>query len=304
MLRTLCVCMYAGIPTSRGESESESVSHSVVSSSLQPHGLEPAGSSFHGISQARTLEWVAISFSRRSSRPRVRTSISCTARWILDHWLSPQRNYTSRGEYPPNMLSFLFWHFFRYHQTKVAKFCCKILVLQSPMPLGCHCVKVVWCVDVCPSEQHCCLLALKAREYLSAAPSRPTATCPWRKHKSVLVPRPEGGSLPRSIGCWWHAHAVWIPRPHGRLLLCLSRSVVCRSPVRRPSPRRLWHCKCKINKELCLCLRAKKKIRGQGCFCLICNPMAALSLSCSRAHFSDTSDRWLNQVSWFLSGSF
>ena len=35
-------------------------SHSVVSDSLQPHGV----SSVHGILQARVLEWVAISFSR------------------------------------------------------------------------------------------------------------------------------------------------------------------------------------------------------------------------------------------------
>ena len=34
------------------------------------------GSSFHGILQARILEWVAISFSRRSSLPRDRTCIS------------------------------------------------------------------------------------------------------------------------------------------------------------------------------------------------------------------------------------
>ena len=37
------------------------------------------GSSVHGISQARTLEWVAISFSRRSSWPRDRTCGSCRA---------------------------------------------------------------------------------------------------------------------------------------------------------------------------------------------------------------------------------
>ena len=36
------------------------VSLSVVSDSLQPRGLEPPGSSVHGILQARTLEWVAI----------------------------------------------------------------------------------------------------------------------------------------------------------------------------------------------------------------------------------------------------
>ena len=37
------------------------------------------GSSVHGISQARKLEWVAISFSRGSSRPRNQTLISCVS---------------------------------------------------------------------------------------------------------------------------------------------------------------------------------------------------------------------------------
>ena len=39
----------------------------------------PPGSSVHGISQARILEWVAISFSRGSSQPRDRTQVSCIA---------------------------------------------------------------------------------------------------------------------------------------------------------------------------------------------------------------------------------
>ena len=37
------------------------------------------GSTVHGIFQARVLEWVAISFSRGSSRPRDRTQVSCIA---------------------------------------------------------------------------------------------------------------------------------------------------------------------------------------------------------------------------------
>ena len=37
------------------------------------------GSSIHGILQARILEWVAISFSRESSRPRDRTRVFYTA---------------------------------------------------------------------------------------------------------------------------------------------------------------------------------------------------------------------------------
>ena len=52
---------------------SESESPSVMSNSLQPHGT------VHGILQARILEWVAFSFSRGSSQPRVRTHFSLIA---------------------------------------------------------------------------------------------------------------------------------------------------------------------------------------------------------------------------------
>ena len=44
-----------------------------------PIDYSPPDSSVHGISQTRILEWDAISFSRRSSRPRDRTCISCLA---------------------------------------------------------------------------------------------------------------------------------------------------------------------------------------------------------------------------------
>ena len=47
-----------------------------------------SGSSVYGIFQARILEWVAISFSRGSSRPRDQTHISCVScisRWIIYH---------------------------------------------------------------------------------------------------------------------------------------------------------------------------------------------------------------------------
>ena len=43
------------------------------------------GSSVHGISQARILKWVAISFSSGSSQPRDWTQ-SCYCMWILYHW--------------------------------------------------------------------------------------------------------------------------------------------------------------------------------------------------------------------------
>ena len=51
---------------------------------LWPHGLKPTRLFIHGISQARTLKWVAISFSRGSSPPR--SHVSGIGRQILYHW--------------------------------------------------------------------------------------------------------------------------------------------------------------------------------------------------------------------------
>ena len=48
-----------------------------------PLDCSPPGSSGHGISQARILEWVAISYSRRSSQPRDQTCISRIGRQFL-----------------------------------------------------------------------------------------------------------------------------------------------------------------------------------------------------------------------------
>ena len=44
-----------------------------------PMDCSLSGSSVHGILQAKILEWVAISFSRKSSQPRDRTWVSCIA---------------------------------------------------------------------------------------------------------------------------------------------------------------------------------------------------------------------------------
>ena len=52
----------------------------------KPMDHSPPGSSFPGISQARILEWVAISFFRGSSQPKDQTPVSCTGWWILYHW--------------------------------------------------------------------------------------------------------------------------------------------------------------------------------------------------------------------------
>ena len=56
-----------------------------------PMDCSPLGSSVRGISQARILQWVAISSSRGSSEPRDGNQVSCIGRQILyplSHWKS------------------------------------------------------------------------------------------------------------------------------------------------------------------------------------------------------------------------
>ena len=50
-----------------------------------PMDCSPLSSSVHGISQAKILEWVAISSSGGSSPPTDRTAWSCIGRRILYH---------------------------------------------------------------------------------------------------------------------------------------------------------------------------------------------------------------------------
>ena len=62
-----------------------------------PRDYSPPGSSVHGVFQAGILEWVAISFSRKSSWHRGGICISCIGRRILYHrclsqFSQPQNN--------------------------------------------------------------------------------------------------------------------------------------------------------------------------------------------------------------------
>ena len=51
-----------------------------------PMDCSPVGSSIHGIFQARILEWVALSFSRRSSQSRDWTWVSCIVGRRFTFW--------------------------------------------------------------------------------------------------------------------------------------------------------------------------------------------------------------------------
>ena len=64
----------------------ERFSCSVVLTLCDPTDYSWPGSSVHGILQARILEWVAIPFSRRSSRRRDGTWVSHTAGRLLTIW--------------------------------------------------------------------------------------------------------------------------------------------------------------------------------------------------------------------------
>ena len=66
----------AQTPSMQTRKVQKSVSHSIMSNSLQPDERSLPGSSIRGIFQARILGWVAISFSRRSFWPRDWTQVS------------------------------------------------------------------------------------------------------------------------------------------------------------------------------------------------------------------------------------
>ena len=55
-----------------------------------PVDCSPQGYSVHGILQERILEWIAISFSRGSSRPRDRTQVSCIASRRFNLWATSE----------------------------------------------------------------------------------------------------------------------------------------------------------------------------------------------------------------------
>ena len=70
------------------------VSCSVVSDSLRSHGLYSSpGFSVHGILQAVLLEWVAIPFSRGSSKPRDWTQVSHIAGRFFTFWATREASF-------------------------------------------------------------------------------------------------------------------------------------------------------------------------------------------------------------------
>ena len=83
----LCLCLSISLPSPVPSSSKGAQPLSSVRL-CDPMDYSPAGSSVHGLLQARMLEWLAISYSRGSSRPRDWSwisCISCIGRRVLYH---------------------------------------------------------------------------------------------------------------------------------------------------------------------------------------------------------------------------
>ena len=74
-----------------------------------PMGCSPPGTSVCGVSQARILEWVALSFSRVSSRPRDRTLVSCIAGSFLTIWATWLNKCPPPGDLLKSQIEIAVW---------------------------------------------------------------------------------------------------------------------------------------------------------------------------------------------------
>ena len=75
------------------ESESESEVAQSCPTLCDPVDCSPPGSSVHRILQAGILEWVAISFSRRSSQPKDWTQVSRIAGRLINLWATREAEH-------------------------------------------------------------------------------------------------------------------------------------------------------------------------------------------------------------------
>ena len=110
-----------------------------------PVDCSPPGSSVHGLSQAKILKWVAISFSRGSSRPRDQTHISCISfigRWIFFYPWTTREALDVLFLYFPKISPFL--HPSTYH----------IILFKWFPPLACSLVWISCGSTLKPSARH------------------------------------------------------------------------------------------------------------------------------------------------------
>ena len=96
---------------------------------FDPMDCSLLGSSVHGILQARILEWVAIPFSRGSSRSRYRTQVSCIAGRFFTIWATREAHVGT----PPNSLNCVLNRALQSHLVQA--FISKKLIQPKPRSL-------------------------------------------------------------------------------------------------------------------------------------------------------------------------
>ena len=83
-----------------------------MSDSCNPMGCSLPGSTIRGIFQARILEWVAISFSRRSSQPRDWTQVCRIVGRCFTLWANREVRVTDTIKKAPHLYSHIFLSYF------------------------------------------------------------------------------------------------------------------------------------------------------------------------------------------------
>ena len=107
-----------------------------------PMDCSPPGFSVHGISKARKLEWVAISFSKETSWPRHRSQVSCIAGGFFTIWATGEARKKSGEEFQTQNYGSLEMLFFFFSPLRLKKII--ILILSV---LGLHCC--TWAFSSC-----------------------------------------------------------------------------------------------------------------------------------------------------------
>ena len=123
-----------------------------------PTDCSPPGSSVHRILQARILEWVAMSSSRRASQPRDQTQISCivgrfftiwTTREVPRHALEQNLKYTILGVPWQSLDSVCVFVCVCVCAESECPVCVCVCWVRMPWTLHSHCLCVCVCVRVC-----------------------------------------------------------------------------------------------------------------------------------------------------------
>ena len=105
----------------------------VMLDSYNPVDCSPPGSSIHGIFQAGIPGWVAISFSRGSSRPRDWTMVSCLTGRLFTTWATRETRewmagHSSKAETRWNVFALQHLHAWVTYTGRAADFSCRMKV--------------------------------------------------------------------------------------------------------------------------------------------------------------------------------